>query len=102
METDTTELSHADKQRLAELAERTGSEAVRVAVSAYLEQQGSNGGEAPGCEEDTEYLAYCMEELDKLEARFSQEALTAENARRILSKVSGSIVDVLNEDRGER
>jgi hypothetical protein len=46
-----TELSNADKQQLAELAERTG---------------------------------------------------TDEEAHRILAKVSGSIVDVLNEDRGER
>lgn len=102
METETTELSHADKQQLAELAERTGNNAVREAVNAYLEQKDNNGTEAPGFEEDTEYVAYCMEELRELEARFGPEALTAENARRILSKVSGSIVDVLNEDRGER
>jgi hypothetical protein len=97
-----TELSNTDKQQLAELAERTGNDAVRVAVNAYLEQRDSNGAEASEFEEDTEYLAYCMEELRGLEARFGPEALTDEEAHRILAKVSGSIVDVLNEDRGER
>ena len=84
-----TELSNADKLQLAELAHRTGDDAVRVAVNAYLEQRESNGAETPGFEEDTEYLAYCMEELRKLEARFGPEALTDEEAHRILAKSQG-------------
>ena len=102
MAMDQTGLSDADRKQLAELAERTGDNAVRAAVNAYLEQEDGNGAERPGFEEDTEYLAYCMEELRELEARFGPEKLTDEEAHRILSKISGSIVDVLNEDRGER
>ena len=48
MAIDHTELSNADRQRLTELAERTGNDAVRDAVNAYLEQRESNGTEHQG------------------------------------------------------
>ncbi len=102
MDTDRTVLNNADRQKLAELAERTGDAAVRDTVHAYLEQGESNGSAQPGFEEDTECLAYCMEELRAIEEKFGPEALTDEEAHRILSKVQGSIVDVLDDDRGER
>ena len=41
--------------------------------------------------EDTEFLAHCAEVLKEIEADLGPEALTVENARRILSKVPGSL-----------
>ena len=102
MDTDRTVLNNADRQKLAELAERTGDDAVRDVVTAYFAQGERNGTKHPGFEEDTECLAYCMEELRAIEEKFGPEALTDEEAHRILSKVQGSIVDVLDDDRGER
>ena len=96
------ELNNTDRQQLAELADRTGNDAVRGAVSAYLERRESTAAERPGFEEDTEYLEFCMKELRGLEARFGPEALTDEESHRILSKVGRSVADLLNADRGER
>lgn len=96
------ELNSTDRRQLAELAARTGNDAVRDAVNAYLEQWESPEAECPGFEEDTEYLNFCMEELRGLEARFGPEALTDEESHRILSKVGRSAADLLNEDRGEQ
>ena len=57
---------------------------------------------SPDFDEDTEFLALCMEDLRKIEAEVGSEALTLEEANRILSKVPGSMLEDLNEDRGER
>ena len=108
MAVDSTELSKADKQNLAAIAEKSGDEALLKAVHAYIEhpthpqQDKRNGAELLGFEEDTECFAYCMEELGEIETRFGPNALTDEEAQRILSKVQGSVLDALNADRGER
>ena len=51
MAIDPTQLSRTDKQRLADLAEKTGDEAVREAVKAFLERSAEqavpNGAPAP-------------------------------------------------------
>lgn len=104
------QLTDEERRRLARLADQHGItwQALVEQAVAHLEQAQTHGEPPawaelpPDVEEDTEYVAYCMEELRELEAQFGPEALTVENARRILSKVSGSIVDVLNQDRGER
>src|SRR5262249_39608904 len=53
-------------------------------------------------EEDTEFFALCMEELRELEAELGPGTLTIEEAHRILSKVPGSMVEDIDEDRGDR
>ena len=52
--------------------------------------------------EDVEFLAHCTEDLKGIEADLGPDVLTVENARRILSKVSGSMAEAIIEDRGDR
>ena len=74
----------------------------------HIEQTQTNGEQhasatlPPGFDEATEYLALCMEDLREIEAEISSEELTLEAAERILSKVPGSMLEDVNEDRGDR
>lgn len=57
----------------------------------------------PGFDEDTAFLTLCMEELHEIEAaQRGSKKPTIEDARRILAKVPGSMLDDINEDRGDR
>lgn len=120
MATNSSEFSQADRRALTQLAEKSGDKVLRDAVNAYLRRsaKGSepNGSEAPSAnqskaaghltdtnfEEDTEFLALCMEELGELETDLGPEALTTDEAHRILSKVPGSMVEDIQEDRSDR
>lgn len=120
MATNPSELSQEDRRALTQLADKSGDKGLRDAVNAYLKRsaKGSepNGSEARfatqanasgrptdiNFEEDTEFLALCLEELRELEAELGSETLTIAEAHRILSKVPGSMVADINEDRGDR
>jgi hypothetical protein len=120
MATNSSALSQEDRRALTQIADKSGDKGLRDAVNAYLERsaKGSepNGSEARlatqakasdrptdiNLEEDTEFLALCMEELRGLEAELGPETLTIEEAHRILSKVPGSMVEDIHEDRGDR
>ena len=70
--------------------------------NAQPAQEQAKAQPPPGFDEDTEYLALCMEELCEIEAEFGSESLTGDDARRILSKVPGSMIEDIDEDRGDR
>lgn len=120
MATNPSEFSQADRRALTQLADKSGDKVLHDAVNDYLRRSAKesepNGSEAPPAtyakaaghpadidfEEDTEFLALCMEELRELEADLGPEALTIDEAHRILSKVPGSMVEDVQEDRGDR
>jgi hypothetical protein len=120
MATNSSALSQEDRRALTRLAHKSGDKGLRDAVNAYLQRSakgsGPNGSEtrlatqakAAGrptdinFEEDTEFLALCMEELRELEAELGPGTLTVDEAHRILSKVPGSMVEDIHEDRGDR
>ena len=49
--------------------------------------------------EDTEFLAFCIEELEELKQKYGDEPPSLEDVRRILSKVPGSLADDIIADR---
>ena len=99
------------RQRLAKFVDQHGTswQALLDTFMAHIEQQAITG-EQPvsvalpsGIDEDTAYLALCMQELEELEAQQSgTKKPTIQDAWRILSKVPGSMVDDINDDRGDR
>ena len=99
------------RKRLARVADQneTSWQALLDQAMTHIEQTQLNGEQhvsaalPPGFDEDTEYLALCMEELRELEAEQGDSTKpTIEDAWRILAKVPGSMVDDINEDRGDR
>ncbi len=99
------------RRRLARVADRNGTswQALLDKAVTHIEQTPTNGEKhasaklPPGFDEDTEYLALCMEELQEMEAeQGGAKKPTIEDAWRILSKVPGSMVEDINEDRGDR
>ncbi len=104
------ELGKEEKASLARAADRNGKpwrEFFRKAIASY-EQDTPNGEKQAsaalpsGFDEDTEYLELCMEDLREIEADLGSEALTLEAAEGILCNVSGSMLEDVNEDRGDR
>lgn len=113
------ELSPEQKQIIAERATRNGKPwqtVLQEAIAPTSERtaQPANGTSQPvekrasaqpppGFDKDTEFLALCMEELREIEAaQRSSKKPSIEDARRILAKVPGSMLDDINEDRGDR
>ena len=99
------------RQRIAKLVDQHGTswQTLLDSFMTHIEQHPPHGEQhastefPPGIDEDTEYLALCMEELRELEAEQSgAKKPTIQDAWRILSKVPGSMVDDINEDRGDR
>ena len=97
---DLSELSPRALKALTDLAEdskkngKTLDTTLCELVNEYLNCSEDN--------EDTEFLAHCAEELREIEAELGPDALTVENARRILSRVPGSMAEAIIEDRGDR
>ena len=99
------------RKRLARVADEQGTtwQTLLDRFVTQIEQTKSNGEPPPsaplppGVDEDTEYLALCMEELRQMEAEpGGAKKPTIEDAWRILSAVPGSLVDDINEDRDDR
>jgi len=87
-------LSEEQKRLIAKRADQNGKPWQAVLQEA-LEPADA------GIDEDTEFLALCAKELREIEAEVGADALTIEEAHRILSKVPGSMVEDIQEDRGE-
>ncbi len=100
MAIDPNELSPKALEALTDLAEdsrKNGKEldaTLRELVDKQLKRR--------EVDEDTELIAHCAQELQEIEAELGPEALTIEEARRILSKVPGSMADDIIQDRGNR
>ena len=93
------ELSFEQKQLIAERAARNGKTWQTVLQEAL----------APKSEEeeydlDTEFLALLAEDQKELEKELGHGPITIEEARKILSKVPGSMADdiIADADRGDR
>jgi hypothetical protein len=109
MAIDPTELDQTDKQHLVELVEKTGDEALREAVNAYLERAAkeseSNGlsdaehdreqteEEADGL--DTVCIQWCTEQLQ------GQPPPSLEEVRQELSTIKGSLAAEIIAERDE-
>lgn len=100
MAIDLSELSPKALQALTNLAEdsRKNGKTLDATLCALVDGHLNRSED----DEDAEFLAYCAEELKGIEADLGPDALTIENARRILSKVSGSMTEAIIEDRGDR
>ena len=99
------------RKRLAKVADQKGTtwQTLLAQFVTQIEQTKPTGEQhtsdplPPGFDEDTEYLALCLAELREMEAaQGGVKKPTIEDAWRILSKVPGSMVDDINEDRGDR
>ena len=111
MTTPATLLSPAE-QHLTTLADKSGDTDLCAAVQTYLLRLTSTqrpdphsapqGADLAGGDEDTECLTHCLQELREIEAELGPEALTLAEAHRILSRVPGSMVDDILDDRGDR
>ncbi len=112
------QLSPEQKQLVAERAAQSGQSwqtvlqealmlkgeaASRPANGSHQSAEKQDSGElSPDFDEDTEFLALCMEDLREIEAEQATiKKPTIEDARRILAKVPGSMLEDINSDEDE-
>jgi hypothetical protein len=112
------ELSPEQKQIIAERATQNGKpwqtilqEAIAPSTESAAKpangtpqpvEKRASAQPPPGLDEDTEFLALCMEELEELNKKLGSKPVTHERLREILSKVPGSMSDDIIADRGDR
>ena len=86
-------LNREDKELLAKVADKNGQpwrEALRNALAQYEQASSEDDGL------DNEFMDWCAEEVS------GKKIISLEEARRILSKVPGSMADDIIADRGDR